>query len=453
LLVAAGLSVTLVACGGGGGGGEITPPPPPPSPVVTQIAVTPSSASVVVGGTVTLAAQPKDASGNAVAGQTVTWTSADQSKAAVTQAGVVTGVAVGTATITAAVGTVSTPVTITVNPVPVAIVDVTGPTSVEAGQAITLTATPKDANGNALSGRTVAWSSDSPNATVTQTGVVTGVAAGTANITATSEGKSKAVAITVTAKPVDATAPTLTSFAISPATTDVTTGAQTITFTGHVTDAGGSGTASFQVTDITSAATGAHLTGCSTTTIAGGSTSDGDWSCSIVAPRAAANGQWSISVNVTDATGNRHAYTYVDLKNAGFPYYFTLVSAQPDQTAPTFVSFSISPATVDVTNGSQIVTATAHLTDNANGSGVATFSFLAQPPAGSAVSCPAATAPTSGDRYDGVWSCVITVPKGAQVGDWTISVTATDAASNTRALGTPELTSAGYPTKFTVTHQ
>src|SRR5205814_332451 len=54
-----------------------------------------------------------------------------------------------------------------------------------------LTATPKDSNGTALSGRAVTWASNNPAvATVSPSGLVTGVAAGSATITATSEGKS-----------------------------------------------------------------------------------------------------------------------------------------------------------------------------------------------------------------------------------------------------------------------
>src|SRR5207245_1525201 len=62
------------------------------------------------------------------------------------------------------------------------------------------TATLKDASGTILTGRAIAWSSNNPSvATVSSSGLVTGVAAGSATITATSEGKSGAAAITVTA--------------------------------------------------------------------------------------------------------------------------------------------------------------------------------------------------------------------------------------------------------------
>src|SRR5882762_65979 len=72
--------------------------------------------------------------------------------------------------------------------------------SVQIGQTVQLTATLKDASGSPLTGRAVTWSSgDSAIARVSGTGLVTGRAAGSATIAATSEGKSGTSAITVTA--------------------------------------------------------------------------------------------------------------------------------------------------------------------------------------------------------------------------------------------------------------
>src|SRR5205085_2223767 len=74
--------------------------------------------------------------------------------------GLVSGVTPGSATITATSEGKSGTSSISVTNVPVATVDVTPPSaSVQAGQTVQLTATPKDANGAPLSGRTVTWSS------------------------------------------------------------------------------------------------------------------------------------------------------------------------------------------------------------------------------------------------------------------------------------------------------
>src|SRR5216684_1430396 len=66
------------------------------------------------------------------------------------------------------------------------------------GSTVQLTATTKDSAGNVLTGRAVTWaSSNEAVATVNSTGLATGVAAGQATITATSEGQSGTAAITV----------------------------------------------------------------------------------------------------------------------------------------------------------------------------------------------------------------------------------------------------------------
>ncbi|HEX5017646.1 MAG TPA: Ig-like domain-containing protein, partial [Actinomycetes bacterium] len=71
--------------------------------------------------------------------------------------------------------------------------------SLSVGGTKQFTATVKDASGNVLTGRTVTWASSAPNvATVSTSGLVTGVATGTTNVTATSEGKTATVATTVT---------------------------------------------------------------------------------------------------------------------------------------------------------------------------------------------------------------------------------------------------------------
>jgi alpha-tubulin suppressor-like RCC1 family protein len=72
--------------------------------------------------------------------------------------------------------------------------------TVDVGSQITLTATPVAADGTPVT-KTIAWSTASSSiATVTQNGVVTGVAAGLVNIAATAGGKSGHTAVTVVLK-------------------------------------------------------------------------------------------------------------------------------------------------------------------------------------------------------------------------------------------------------------
>jgi uncharacterized protein YjdB len=90
---------------------------------------------------------------------------------------------------------------VTVISVPVASVTVLPATSsVAIGQTTQLTATLTDASGNTLSGRVVTWSSSQTSiATVSGTGVVTGVSGGTATITALSEGQTGTATVDVVA--------------------------------------------------------------------------------------------------------------------------------------------------------------------------------------------------------------------------------------------------------------
>jgi hypothetical protein len=92
-------------------------------------------------------------------------------------------------------------------PAPVARVSVVPDTaSLQVGETRRLHATVLDAAGNALAGRTVAWSSSSESvAHVSQDGTVTAVAPGIATIAAASEGRSATATVTV-ALPLDAPA-------------------------------------------------------------------------------------------------------------------------------------------------------------------------------------------------------------------------------------------------------
>src|SRR5437870_3897203 len=171
----------------------------PPAPVAT-VTLTPASATVNEGQTLQLTATLKDANGNTLVGRSITWSNSNPSAAGVNGTGLVTGVTAGSATITATSEGKNGTSAITVVHMPVASVTVTPASgTVPAASSLQLTATPKDANGNPLVGRTVTWqSSNTAAATVNGSGLVTGVAVGSATITATSEGQSGTSAITVT---------------------------------------------------------------------------------------------------------------------------------------------------------------------------------------------------------------------------------------------------------------
>lgn len=191
LLLIAGL-LFGVACNDSNG-------PPPP---VAKVTVNPSPASVLVGGTMQLAAKTEDAAGNVLGGRAIAWASSNLAVATVSATGLVTGVSPGgPVTITATSEGKSGTAAVTVNLVPVKIVTVGPPTpTVGVGEKVQLAATTKDSVGHVLTGRVVVWgSANTATATVDGTGLVTGVGVGTATITATSEGQQGTATITVEA--------------------------------------------------------------------------------------------------------------------------------------------------------------------------------------------------------------------------------------------------------------
>jgi uncharacterized protein YjdB len=198
--VAAAALALLCAVGCGRGG---DPGPPPPAAVAT-VTLAPDAATVLVGGTATLTATPRDAAGASLADRPVTWSAASPAIATVSNAGLVTGIAPGTTTVTATASGRAALAAITVVPVPVATVAVAPATvTLPAGSTLPLAVTVRDAAGALLTGRAATWATANPDiATVSAAGVVTAVAPGLALITATVEGARGTTVITVVPTPV-----------------------------------------------------------------------------------------------------------------------------------------------------------------------------------------------------------------------------------------------------------
>src|SRR5438876_1320456 len=156
---------------------------------VSAVSVAPTAATILMGATTQLQATTTDSLGNVLTGRTVTWAS-NNSAVTVGGNGLATGAGTGSATITATSEGQSGTATITVTNVPVATVTVSpNSASLTAGQTVQLTATLTDANGDVLSGRVITWTSTNLSvASVNGSGLVTGAGAGSATITATSEG-------------------------------------------------------------------------------------------------------------------------------------------------------------------------------------------------------------------------------------------------------------------------
>jgi lactocepin len=185
-----------------------------PSDIAT-VAVSPSTSSVSIGGHLSLGAVVQDAAGHTLSGADIFWSVQDASIATISDDGVVTGVAPGTTQVSANAAGKSGLGTITVarpaDPVPAAAVTVASviispahPAAIGKNNELTLTVTLKDASGKDIApGRVVAWTTSAPSVAAispkagTYSATVRGNKEGTATITATSEGKSASVTITV----------------------------------------------------------------------------------------------------------------------------------------------------------------------------------------------------------------------------------------------------------------
>ena len=157
-----------------------------------------SSSTISLGAARQFAAIAKDATGKVLADRVITWASTAPAVASV-NGGLVTGLAVGTATIAATSEGQSGAMGVTVANAPVASVTVS-PASASLLVAATqpLSAVLRDSAGNLLTGRIVTWTSSAPLlASVSANGLLTALAPGSVTITATSEGRSGTATITV----------------------------------------------------------------------------------------------------------------------------------------------------------------------------------------------------------------------------------------------------------------
>jgi uncharacterized protein YjdB len=160
---------------------------------VASVTVLPVGWQVDAGQQVQLSLDVRDIYGTLLS-RTAVWNTSDAAVATVDVNGLVTGVTEGDVVISASVDGVtgSAAGKVMKGKDPVASVTlIPASLALGIGETGTFTAELRDATGTLLSGRAVSWNSGSPTvATVSQTGVVTGVGAGTTTITATSEGVS-----------------------------------------------------------------------------------------------------------------------------------------------------------------------------------------------------------------------------------------------------------------------
>lgn len=183
-----------------------------PQLVVAVVAVASSVTALEAGDTVRLSATASTASGTPVPAVTFTWASTATSVATVDGNGLVRGLSAGSVTITATSNGISGSATLAATLTLDAISVSPATSTLEAGDTTRLTASPVNKNAIPVPNVSVTWSSSATGVATVNNGLVTGVGAGSATITATSGAKSGNASVvgTLTANAVSVTPDSLT---------------------------------------------------------------------------------------------------------------------------------------------------------------------------------------------------------------------------------------------------
>lgn len=326
ITVVAPLLALLISCGGDGPTG----PTGGTGTGAVVVTVSPTSASLAIGGTTQLtAAATKD--GAAAAGESITFTSGTPAVATVSATGLVTGVAVGTAAITAkATSGASATATIVVTSGPPASITKTAGDNqtgnVGAVVAVAPSVTVKDAGGALVIGATVTFAVASGGGTTTGASALTNTQ-GVATVGSWTLGAT-AGANTLTATVGTLAAVTFTATATQPA---IALDNSAISFAGAV----GAANPAAKTVAVTNGGAGT-LTGLAlgTTTYGTGATG---WLTATISGAAA-----PATITLTAATGSLAGGTYT----ATVPVTATGASNSPRTITVTFVVGSPAPASV-----------------------------------------------------------------------------------------------------------
>jgi hypothetical protein len=206
-LIAA-VALSLAACVDRGD--PTSPSQPAPTPSVHTVAVTLPVASLEVGSAVSAGAIPTNAAGQVISNAQVQWLSSDASVLVVNANGLVSARKMGLAWVYATndgvAGKISLKVT---DSVPFHLLVSPRSTNLKVGAPLQLSASVSTATGRALPGHPTTWkTSDNHYATVSSSGVVTAVGAGTAAIIASTANASDTAYVNVSVAASQAAAPT-----------------------------------------------------------------------------------------------------------------------------------------------------------------------------------------------------------------------------------------------------
>ncbi|MES2177262.1 MAG: Ig-like domain-containing protein [Gemmatimonadota bacterium] len=214
------------SCGGDSAPSQVTPP----ASVVTSIEVTPSLPTLEIGSTMTMSATVRDQRGAAMS-QQVQWTSSSETVAQIgASTGLLTPTGPGTTTISASAGGKLGTTTLTVFQTVASLFIDSIPPKLYVGKTAQLVFQVRDAIGVAVNLKAVTWTSSAPSvATISPSGLLTGVSLGTTQITGVVDGKTASRSIVVqplpqvfvTMTPENASLARGADYALTPSVTDL----------------------------------------------------------------------------------------------------------------------------------------------------------------------------------------------------------------------------------------
>lgn len=234
--------------------------------------------------------------------------------------------------------------------------------------------------------------------------------------------------------------PTVVSASVAPSSVDVTSAAQNVTVTFHITDdSSGVDFGNAYLFDEANKFVTLVLFAANERT--SGTELDGTYSVDLTVPRYAQPGLWRVEAFVRDHAGNQVNY---NPNQTSFPdppaMKFTVVNSGPvDDVEPTLDSASVSPPEVDTTTVQATVNFTVAISDALSGFDFG-FVNLTDPDGQYRYEISPAFGDgerISGDGHSGVYLVSVNLPQGSKAGTWTYRVSGKDKAGN--SLETPVL--------------
>ena len=253
----------------------------------------------------------------------------------------------------------------------------------------------------------------------------------------------------INTNPSDNVAPALVSFAIAPIPVDVSASSKIITVTARLTD---------NLSGVRTVSANIELPNGSTINSLGTlplplTALDGMWELEFTIPKFTLPGTANItSLNAVDTSGNQITYTAMSMPAIGTfgTTGFNIINSNPDNTAPSLTSFTVTPASVNITLAAQNIIVRATASDNI--AGVKSASVTIRLPNNTFQSTTALYDITSSSTLNGQWDATFTIPLQTLPGTGKVfQLTLLDSANINRVYSLDALTLLG--TDFTVINE